>query len=45
MLSRADRHINVRSLVDWQHATKMQDYQKKIVEAYGFPRAENTAKK
>jgi ABC-type Fe3+ transport system substrate-binding protein len=33
------------SLVDWQHATKMQDYQKKVVEAYGFPRAENTAKK
>jgi ABC-type Fe3+ transport system substrate-binding protein len=33
------------SLVDWQHATKMQDYQKKVVEAYGFPRAENTGKK
>ncbi|MBI2988336.1 MAG: ABC transporter substrate-binding protein [Deltaproteobacteria bacterium] len=28
------------SLVDWQHATKLQDYQKKVVEAYGFPQAE-----
>jgi ABC-type Fe3+ transport system substrate-binding protein len=28
------------SLVDWHHATKLQDYQKKVVEAYGFPQAE-----
>jgi iron(III) transport system substrate-binding protein len=28
------------SMVDWEHYTKMQDYQNKIVEAYGFPRAE-----
>jgi iron(III) transport system substrate-binding protein len=28
------------SMVDWEHYTKMEDYQKKIVEAYGFPRAE-----
>jgi hypothetical protein len=24
------------SLVDWDHVTKMEDYQKKITEAYGF---------
>ena len=28
------------SIIDWQHLTKMESYQKKIVEAYGFPRAE-----
>jgi ABC-type Fe3+ transport system substrate-binding protein len=28
------------SMVDWEHYTKMEDYQNKIVEAYGFPRAE-----
>jgi len=28
------------SIVDWDHVTKMEGYQKKIVEAYGFPRAE-----
>jgi len=28
------------SLVDWNHYTKTQDHLKKIVEAYGFPRAE-----
>jgi len=28
------------SMVDWEHYTKMEDYQKKIVEAYGFPTAE-----
>jgi ABC-type Fe3+ transport system substrate-binding protein len=28
------------SIVDWEHVTKMEGYQKKIVEAYGFPRAQ-----
>ncbi len=28
------------SVIDWDHYTKMESYQKKIVEAYGFPRAE-----
>jgi ABC-type thiamine transport system substrate-binding protein len=28
------------SLVDWEHFTKMQGYQDKVVEAYGFPKAE-----
>jgi ABC-type Fe3+ transport system substrate-binding protein len=28
------------SVVDWNHVTKMEDYQKKITEAYGFPRAD-----
>jgi ABC-type Fe3+ transport system substrate-binding protein len=28
------------SVVDWKHFTKIQDYEKKIIEAYGFPRAE-----
>jgi hypothetical protein len=28
------------SLVAWDHGTKMQDYQRKVVEAYGFPKAE-----
>jgi iron(III) transport system substrate-binding protein len=28
------------SIIDWEHLTKLEDYQKKITEAYGFPRAE-----
>src|SRR5262245_10654729 len=28
------------SILDWDHYTKMGDYEKKIVEAYGFPRAD-----
>jgi len=28
------------SVVEWNHFTKMQEYQAKIVEAYGFPKAE-----
>lgn len=28
------------SVIDWGHVTKIEDYQKKIVEAYGFPRAQ-----
>jgi len=28
------------SVVDWKHFTKMQEYQAKVVEAYGFPKAE-----
>jgi ABC-type glycerol-3-phosphate transport system substrate-binding protein len=28
------------SVVDWNHFTKMQEYQAKIIEAYGFPKAE-----
>ena len=28
------------SLVDWDHYTKLRDYQDKIVAAYGFPKAE-----
>jgi spermidine/putrescine-binding protein len=28
------------SLVDWQHLAKMPEYQLKVVEAYGFPKAE-----
>jgi spermidine/putrescine-binding protein len=28
------------SIVDWDHFTKMREYQAKIVEAYGFPKAE-----
>jgi ABC-type Fe3+ transport system substrate-binding protein len=28
------------SIIDWEHVTKMEDYQKKITEAYGFPRAD-----
>jgi spermidine/putrescine-binding protein len=28
------------SVVDWNHFTKMQDYQAKIVETYGFPKEE-----
>ena len=29
-----------QSIVDWSHYTKVPDYIKKVVEAYGFPRAE-----
>ncbi|HEY2918856.1 MAG TPA: ABC transporter substrate-binding protein [Candidatus Binatia bacterium] len=29
-----------QSLVDWSHYSKMPEYMKKVVEAYGFPRAE-----
>jgi len=28
------------SVVDWDHYTKLSDYQDKIVAAYGFPKAE-----
>jgi ABC-type Fe3+ transport system substrate-binding protein len=28
------------SLVDWEHYTKLRDYQDKVVAAYGFPKAE-----
>ena len=28
------------SQVDWDHYTKLRDYQGKIVAAYGFPKAE-----
>jgi iron(III) transport system substrate-binding protein len=28
------------SLVDWEHYTKLRDYQDKLVAAYGFPKAE-----
>lgn len=28
------------SVVDWNHFSKIQDYQAKVVEAYGFPKAE-----
>jgi hypothetical protein len=27
-------------VVDWNHSAKMPDYQSKIVEAYGFPKAD-----
>lgn len=33
------------SLVDWQHYTKMQEYLRLVVEAYGFPKAEAVGKK
>jgi ABC-type Fe3+ transport system substrate-binding protein len=33
------------SLVDWRHYTKMQEYLRLVVEAYGFPRAEAVGKK
>jgi len=29
-----------QSLVDWRHYSKMPEYMKRVVEAYGFPRAE-----
>ena len=28
------------SIIDWDHVTRMEGYQKKVVEAYGFPRAQ-----
>jgi len=28
------------SVIDWDHVTKIEEYQKKIIEAYGFPRAQ-----
>ncbi len=33
------------SLVDWRHYTKMQEYMRLVVEAYGFPKAEAVGKK
>lgn len=33
------------SVVDWHHYTKIEEYQKKIIEAYGFPSAEGAGKK
>ena len=33
------------SLVDWRHYTKMQEYLRLVVEAYGFPKAETIGKK
>lgn len=33
------------SLVDWRHYTKMQEYLRLVVEAYGFPKAETGGKK
>jgi ABC-type Fe3+ transport system substrate-binding protein len=33
------------SLVDWRHYTKMQEYLRLVVEAYGFPKAEALGKK
>jgi ABC-type Fe3+ transport system substrate-binding protein len=33
------------SLVDWRHYTKMQEYLRLVVEAYGFPQAEAAGKK
>ena len=35
---------NKVSLVDWQHYTKMQEYLRLVVEAYGFPKAEAVGK-
>ena len=28
------------SVADWQHFSKMQEYEKKVIEAFGFPKAE-----
>ncbi|HEY3168673.1 MAG TPA: extracellular solute-binding protein [Candidatus Binatia bacterium] len=33
------------SLVDWRHYTKMQEYLRLVIEAYGFPQAEAVGKK
>jgi iron(III) transport system substrate-binding protein len=33
------------SLVDWRHYTKMQEYLRLVIEAYGFPKAETVGKK
>ena len=30
----------ILSVVDWNHYSKTQEYEKKIVEAYGFPKAQ-----
>jgi ABC-type Fe3+ transport system substrate-binding protein len=30
----------ILSVVDWNHYTKTQEYEKKIIEAYGFPKAQ-----
>jgi ABC-type Fe3+ transport system substrate-binding protein len=38
-------HARKVSLVDWQHYTKMQEYLRLVVEAYGFPKAETVGKK
>jgi hypothetical protein len=29
-----------QSVVDWAHYNKIPEYERKIIEAYGFPRAE-----
>ena len=29
-----------KSVIDWDHYIKVQEYERKIVEAYGFPKAE-----
>jgi ABC-type Fe3+ transport system substrate-binding protein len=29
-----------KSIIDWDHYTRVQEYERKIVEAYGFPKAE-----
>ena len=36
---RAARGLKL-SIIDWNHVTKIEEYQKKIVEAYGFPRVQ-----
>jgi ABC-type Fe3+ transport system substrate-binding protein len=36
---------NKVSLVDWRHYTKLQEYLRLVVEAYGFPQAEAVGKK
>lgn len=33
------------SLVAWEHAPQLEELQKKVFEAYGFPKADSTAKK
>ncbi len=38
-------HGKKLSVVDWKHFIKTPEYQKKIVEAYGFPRAESASGK
>jgi hypothetical protein len=32
------------SLVAWEHAPKLEELQKKVFEAYGFPKAESAKK-
>jgi ABC-type Fe3+ transport system substrate-binding protein len=29
-----------KSVIDWNHYTRVDEYERKIVEAYGFPKAE-----